>query len=103
MNKMANGMDCLQHKLPPGMCYPGNLIQNALDIQQGAKDARVALLNRSSFTDEQKVEINQLFDQMDVQTQLLVTNFDDQALRDQALKSISAIRKKGHMDFQDQN
>jgi hypothetical protein len=94
---MASNMDCIQNKVTPDLCT--NLGPEGL--KAAATGARAALLGKTDFTDAQRADINNLFDQLDSAITELITNFGDDQLKAAAIKKIIAIKKQGHLEFQD--
>lgn len=74
---------------------------DAEDLKVSAEAARKALLAKPEFNDSQKADINQLFDQLVQAIDQLIANIDgDAQLKEASLQNIIAVRKNGHLEFQ---
>jgi soluble cytochrome b562 len=102
MHTMSLNLDCLQKKMPAFLCEKTSQ-DEVTSLKTNAEQARELLLKDPKFDDSQRAEITQLFDQLLQAIDQLsqAADHQDQTAQDAAIKAISDVRKKGHLDFKD--
>ncbi|MGZ3769241.1 MAG: hypothetical protein ACXVCP_06355 [Bdellovibrio sp.] len=99
MHSMSGNFDCVQGQMPSFLCEK-DMNAEVASLNANAQKARSILLRKPGMTEDQKVEINNLFDLLTNAIADLANNLNgDEQAKNQAIQDIAAIMKRGHVEF----
>lgn len=98
MHELNDALGCIR-KMAPAVVACSDDATEADQMTAASQMGRAGLLAKGGLTEDQKAEVNKLFDQLDAAIAQFKANANDAKGRATAIAAILAIRKQGHMEF----